>query len=181
MVGLYLRGLISWFERTSPATPAVTTDWLQERIAAGGDVPLVIDTRAPVEFQVSHIAGAINLDFQADDDAIRGEVAPRLEGWSLSFVKRSASLRTRTLHVLGGVREVVCYCSVGYRSSLLAYRINRLLGDRVKAYNLVGSVFLWAEEGKPLVDGRGNPTESVHPYNWFFGASISRSKWKWQP
>ena len=75
-------------------------------------------------------------------------------------------------------KDIVCYCSVGYRSSILADRINAIDGGGGgSACNLEGSVFKWANEGREIVDSGGNATYFVHPYNWFFGLAVSPSKW----
>ena len=70
--------------------------------------------------------------------------------------------------------NVVCYCSVGYRSSALAqqlqYELEKPVYQDMKSklviYNLEGSIFKWANEGKDLEDNRGRKTVVVHPYNW---------------
>ena len=56
---------------------------------------------------------------------------------------------------------VVAYCSVGYRSAGLADGLGQRGYTRV--YNLEGSLFQWANEGRPLVDADG-PVNVVHPY-----------------
>ena len=57
---------------------------------------------------------------------------------------------------------IVVYCSVGYRSSILAKKLQ----DRgfTKVYNLEGSIFKWANEGRPLVQGQ-TTVHKVHPYD----------------
>lgn len=98
--------------------------------------PVLLDAREPGEFAVSHLPGAIRVD----PEATAGEVREK--------VKDGAS--------------VVVYCSVGYRSSELAKRLTDA-GFR-DVQNLEGSIFKWANEGRPLM--RANqPAETVHPYN----------------
>ena len=75
--------------------------------------------------------------------------------------------------------NVVCYCSIGYRSSILANRINAIGAGN--ASNLEGSMFKWANEGREIVDFGGNTTHFVHPYNWLFGLATSPSKWLYEP
>ena len=38
-----------------------------------------------------------------------------------------------------------------------------------KVYNLEGSLFKWANEGRAMVDDKGEPTVYAHPYNTMFG------------
>jgi rhodanese-related sulfurtransferase len=61
---------------------------------------------------------------------------------------------------------IVVYCSAGYRSS----RVSRWLGRQgfTNVRNLEGSLFAWANEGRPMVSETGAAKE-VHPYNEFWG------------
>jgi hypothetical protein len=72
--------------------------------------------------------------------------------------------------------QVVCYCSVGYRSSRLAVKLNKL--GISNAVNLKGSIFKWCNEGRELVDGRGSKMQAAkaHPYNTVFGKVCSASQ-----
>lgn len=90
-----------------------------------------------------------------------------------------------SLLVLGGscenVVNVVCYCSVGYRSSYLAQQllceldkpVYQELKSKVVVYNLEGSIFKWANEGKDLEDNRGRKTIVAHPYNVVWGKLLN--------
>jgi len=102
--------------------------------------PLILDTRGPEEFQVSHLGNAI----QADSYDKAAQV-----------IKRA-----------GGSKTVVLYCSVGYRSSQIGQQLVRAGFPNV--YNLEGSIFKWANEGRPLV-GPDGPTTNVHPFNRKWG------------
>ena len=75
-------------------------------------------------------------------------------------------------------QPIVAYCSVGYRSSRLAEQLQTLGYNQI--WNLEGSIFQWANEGRPLVNHQ-QPTRTVHPYskNWqwllketFHGTSV---------
>jgi rhodanese-related sulfurtransferase len=114
----------------------------------GREAPLLLDARAPEEYAVSHLDGA-----------------------------RLAPGRAEALAALAGVphtRPVVVYCSVGWRSSALADQLRREGFERV--YNLEGSIFQWANEGRPVVrDGR--PVAAVHPYDASWGRLLRRDLW----
>ena len=59
-------------------------------------------------------------------------------------------------------RFIIVYCSVGYRSSELA---NILLKKGfTKVYNLEGSIFKWANEGREIYQG-DQLVNTVHPFN----------------
>jgi hypothetical protein len=61
---------------------------------------------------------------------------------------------------------IVVYCSVGYRSSVLARKLQDMGVTRV--YNLEGSIFKWANEERPLVRN-GDTVQKVHPYDAYWG------------
>ena len=60
---------------------------------------------------------------------------------------------------------IVVYCSIGYRSSRLA---QQLAAAGYSAANLEGSLFQWANEGRPLA-ASGQLTCQIHPYSAIWG------------
>ena len=62
-------------------------------------------------------------------------------------------------------RPIVVYCSVGYRSARLG---EKLQASGYRVTNLEGSLFQWANEGRPLQSASG-PTQQVHPYSRLWG------------
>lgn len=105
----------------------------------GRPQPVVLDARTADEYAVSHLAGALRID------PYRPLLRP-LRG----FPKDTA---------------IVIYCSVGYRSARVAHWLAGQGYSRV--YNLEGSLFQWANEGRPVFRNDWPITE-VHPYdpNW---------------
>jgi rhodanese-related sulfurtransferase len=101
------------------------------------DQPMLVDVRTPEEFAVSRIPGARNV--------------PTGEGFVATFAAVSLE------------REIVLYCSVGYRSSSAAISLHRAGYRRVR--NLEGSIFEWANSGHPLEKPNGSPTRLVHPFD----------------
>ncbi|MEM7099419.1 MAG: rhodanese-like domain-containing protein [Pseudomonadota bacterium] len=102
-----------------------------------GEIVLV-DVRQPEEYMVSHIPGAIHM---TDLERLG------------SFVKSQD-------------KQVVLYCSVGYRSAETVQSLRDQGIDGVS--NFAGSIFDWANHGLPLKNASG-PTDRVHPYSWFWG------------
>ena len=128
---------------TFPDVPHLTTRQLADK-QSRGDPVLLLDARTAEEFRVSHIDGAVPATtIRAALDAIK------------------ADSRQPT---------VVVYCSVGYRSSRLVSRLQtRGIED---VFNLEGSLFRWANEGRPL--SRGDlPAKSVHPYDDDWGELLN--------
>lgn len=140
------RGVAGWAVDRMVATEfedveQIDTETLNARLEASAP-PLVLDIRTADEFAHSHLPGAVRIDPDADP----GEV----------------------LGALDRDRPIVVYCSVGYRSSAFAQRMQAAGFTRVS--NLEGSIFRWVNEGRPLVDNQGHETQRVHPYGspWDF-------------
>ncbi len=122
--------------------PAVEEISIDAFMKLGRDSVLLVDVRAPEEYEVSHLEGAVNL---VDAPAVleRARVA--------------------------GSPPVVVYCSVGYRSARIADEMRRLGYADVK--NLEGSIFAWANRGMP-VQNAGGVTGAVHPYDDSWGGLL---------
>lgn len=102
--------------------------------------PLLLDTRRPEEYAVSHLEGAMRAESPEEAERL-------LQGQPTD-------------------RPVVLYCSVGYRSSRLARQL--MQAGYTQVYNLEGSIFAWANEGRVVVDETG-PVHKVHPYDERWG------------
>lgn len=126
--------------REWPGVPQMTTAELARRFGEKGGRPVLIDTRAREEYAVSHLPGAVWAETPAQIRAALRDVPPE--------------------------RAVVLYCSVGVRSSKAAAEL--MLEGRGNVFNLRGSIFQWANEGRP-VESEGKPATRVHPYNRKWG------------
>ncbi len=104
--------------------------------------PLLLDVREPQEFAVSHLR-----------DARR--VPPNLADVTTLHIERGAT--------------VVVYCSVGLRSAALFTRLRA--GGARNVYNLLGGIFEWANQGRPLYRG-ATRAYCVHPYDRLWGTLI---------
>jgi rhodanese-related sulfurtransferase len=124
-------------------------------LMTSAEPPLLLDYRTRAEYEVSHLPGAI---WVADLKSARAQIA---------------KVRGSTPQ-----RKVVLYCSVGYRSADLATQLQKLpdKGYAQELYNLKGSLFLWANEGRPFVrtqsDGGEIPAALVHPYSAGWGTLL---------
>jgi len=98
---------------------------------------VILDTREPYEFAISHIPGAINVGYDNFD------------------IKNLPELDKDT--------KVVVYCSIGYRSEKIGEKLQKKGIKNIQ--NLYGSLFEWANQGYPLVDEMGKTTKKVHTYN----------------
>ncbi len=140
----------NYLRKEFPGVEHISTGSLSTMLRAheAGLEPLeLIDCRSLEEFRVSHIPGAVNL-------ATTQEIIEYLK-------ERNVAENA----------HVVVYCSVGARSARLAIDLQKAGLNGVK--NVVGSIFSWANEGRPLVDGAGHPTGKVHPYNRFWAKQLT--------
>lgn len=114
--------------------------------------PVLLDVRTEKEFAVSHLRSAI-----------------RVEGDPILQLNQLG---------IGTDAPIVVYCSVGYRSSELAEKLQAAGFRNVR--NLEGSIFAWAHAGLPLENAEG-ATSGVHPFNILWGRLLERSRWRWMP
>lgn len=105
--------------------------------------PIVLDTRTEQEYAVSHIYEA-----------------------QLVTSEQTNIIDTNTLNLN---TPIVTYCSIGYRSAVIAAKLQKAGYKNV--YNLEGSIFKWVNEGKPVYQNR-QIVRQVHPYNQFWGYLI---------
>ena len=120
---------------------------------------VLIDARSLEEHSVSHIKNSFHVPDDISD--------ANLEAFLLQ--------NTRNLEQKEEDVRIVCYCSVGYRSSDMARRISKLMQPDNKVigiHNMEGSLFKWANENRPMVTPSGEPTVYVHPFNALFGAVL---------
>ncbi|KAA9339937.1 rhodanese-like domain-containing protein [Hymenobacter busanensis] len=108
---------------------------------------VLLDTRTPAEYAVSHLQGARLID---------------AEQFSPAAVRDLARDQT-----------VVVYCSVGARSQRIGEEL-RALGFR-DVRNLYGGLFEWVNQGLPVYDAHG-PTQRVHPYSALWGIWLKRGE-----
>ena len=142
-----------------PGVAQLSTDSLQTWLDEPGQAqtgqeqvgrPLLLDVREKEEYEVSHLK-----------DAVR------------------AASEQEALKALEGIppdRPVVLYCSVGYRSSEMAGFLQKRGYEKV--YNLEGSIFAWANEGKPVYRGEER-VQVVHPYDRVWGKLLKKVLRSW--
>lgn len=132
MLGLLYKGTVPTIQ------PAALATLLHEAPATGSanTSVLLLDTRTPAEYQVSHLRGARFVDFE--------------------------NFRKLELKNVARTRPVVVYCTVGARSEQVGSWL-REQGFR-DVRNLYGGIFQWMNEGQTVVNAQG-PTTDVHPYS----------------
>jgi rhodanese-related sulfurtransferase len=126
-----------------PDVRSLPAEVLAAWLASEREPPVLLDVRTAEEYAVSHLAGALRVDPETEPAALPAALA------------RTA--------------PVVAYCSVGYRSSALAARLQE--AGFTAVYNLEGSLFAWANAGRPVYRG-GTRVREVHPYNTLWGTLL---------
>jgi len=75
---------------------------------------------------------------------------------------------------LSGQKEVITYCSVGYRSSMIA---EKLMNNGIQnVRSLEGGIFEWANRGHPVFSGNGTTEDLakyVHPFDKKWGKFLN--------
>lgn len=129
-----------------PDIPFVSTEALA-RSLSGDHAPTLIDVRSAKEFAVSRLPGSHRAESVAEVQSLN--LAPST--------------------------PIVVYCSVGYRSGMLARKLRAAGFTNVR--NLEGSLFAWANENRPMVNDFG-PADGAHPFNIWWGRYLDKSKWQ---
>lgn len=114
---------------------------------------VLLDAREMNEYAVSHIENAYYVGYDA---------------FSLDAVKDISKDKT-----------VVVYCSVGYRSGLVAKQL--LDAGYTDVYNLYGGIFDWTNYGLPVVNSENKEVEQVHPYNTMWGFWVNKYEKRYEP
>lgn len=142
-------GIIKDIHSTFPTVKHISTEELQEWLTAKDTAkPVLIDRRERVEYDVSHLQGAIYANDREE---------------ALTIIKQA-----------GKDRRIVIYCSVGYRSSVLARQLGK--AGFTNIYNLEGSIFKWANEGRPVYRG-DREVHFVHPFDSKWRIFLDRKLW----
>lgn len=102
---------------------------------------LLLDTRSEEEYEVSHISGSQLVDFK-------------------SFQQNPQALFDRLKEPAGNHAAIITYCSVGYRSAVVAEAVQKKYPSAA-VYNLKGGLFLQSENTK--LEGR--KPDLVHGYD----------------
>ena len=105
---------------------------------------VVLDVREKGEFEVSRLKNAIWIGYDDFD------------------ISRIDSIDKE--------REIIVYCSVGYRSSKIGEELIESGFKNVK--NLYGGIFKWANENRPIYNDSSQTTE-VHAYNRKWGQFLT--------
>lgn len=116
--------------------PVIQAEELSHKIEGNAKI-ILLDTRSPKEFNVSHLPNALFLDYD--------------------------NFNSKKVEQLDRNTKVIVYCSVGYRSERIGEKLLKMGFKDVK--NLYGGIFDWVNKGNTVVNQSGVATDSVHTYN----------------
>lgn len=102
---------------------------------------ILLDTREKREYEVSHLQNARWVGFEKFDLK------------NVSNIPKDAN--------------IVVYCSIGVRSGKIGEKLMQAGFKNV--HNFYGSIFEWVNQGNPVYDMAGKPTNKIHGYNWKWG------------
>lgn len=119
--------------------PQIKTEQLKKKLS-DSQKPVLLDTRSPEEYQVSHLPGAIFIDYD------------HFEPKDVISINKNA--------------DVVVYCTVGARSEKIGEKLLEMGFANVQ--NLYGGIFQWVNEDGAIVNKKNQPTDSVHTYSWLW-------------
>jgi rhodanese-related sulfurtransferase len=140
----YALMLSSMYKNT---VPTISQSSLSEKLRAKPEEVVLLDSRAPKEYKVSHLKGARFINYD--------------------------NVKDRDLQALPKDKTLVVYCSVGYRSERIGERLKALGFKNV--YNLYGGIFEWVNQGQPIVNAQG-PTQKVHAYSKAWGIWLNKGE-----
>lgn len=100
---------------------------------------LFLDARETIEFNISHIQGAIHIGYN-------------------KFNPNTLLKTVKDKNVF-----IIVYCSIGVRSEKIGEKLLKL--GYTNVYNLYGGIFEWKNTGYKVIDNLGRETEIVHPFS----------------
>ncbi|ESO87686.1 hypothetical protein LOTGIDRAFT_166268 [Lottia gigantea] len=152
-----LKGIAAKFNNVQHISTSTLSDWLESQ----PENVILLDTRPDIEYNISHLKGARRIDYESDE----------IENILQSLPQNNQTDSKENV-------KVVCYCSIGYRSSLMAKKLQQHFkqqsGTKPEIYNLEGSLFKWANEKREMVDQNNQPTVYAHPYNSLWGKLLDK-------
>nr|CAB3263211.1 uncharacterized protein LOC104266301 [Phallusia mammillata] len=170
---LGMRITLAGIRQRFSAVPQISTDELyslfySEETRDNNKKLLLLDVRTQEERDISQFKDAVFVDYDKPKSENVENIRRKINEILSSFSSPECCL------------YVVAYCAVGYRSCDI---INQLLphydSQQIKLYNLEGSIFKWANEGRPVVTNDNQPIKFVHPFNSVWGKLLNVDLRKW--
>jgi rhodanese-related sulfurtransferase len=107
---------------------------------------ILLDARELEEYELSHLQDAVWVGYNDFD-------LDRLQG-------------------IENHDSIIVYCSIGYRSEVIANRLKEAGYSNV--FNFYGGIFEWSNQGHDVVDEDGQKTEQVHAFDRKWGVWLNK-------
>ncbi|RBW59276.1 rhodanese-like domain-containing protein [Tenacibaculum sp. E3R01] len=104
------------------------------------DQIILLDSREPKEYKVSHINNAICVGY---------------DHFNIKETIKKLPVNKNT--------KIIVYCSLGIRSEDIAEKLKKI--GYTNIYNLYGGIFEWKNQGNQVVNKQQNTTEKIHTFN----------------
>ncbi len=109
----------------------------------------LLDTREASEFSISHLQNAIYTGH---------------EEFNLNQIQ----------HKIKKQDTIVVYCSIGVRSEQIGEKLQEAGFKNV--FNLYGGIFDWVNQGYPVYNQQGKPTQKIHAYDRFWSRYLEKGQ-----
>jgi rhodanese-related sulfurtransferase len=109
---------------------------------------VLLDTREKREYEVSHLKDAHWVGFE--------------------------NFNLKSVAAIPKDANIVVYCSIGVRSGKIGEKL--MQAGFTNVHNFYGSIFEWVNQGNPVYDMTGKPTNKIHGYNWKWGVWCNKGE-----
>ena len=109
---------------------------------------VLLDTREKREYEVSHLKDAHWVGFE--------------------------NFNLKSVAAIPKDANIVVYCSIGVRSGKIGEKL--MQAGFTNVHNFYGSIFEWVNQGNPIYDMTGKPTNKIHGYNWKWGVWCNKGE-----
>ena len=134
-------------ELNNESVPYITVDGLKSITSTY----VLLDTREPREFKVSHIENAICV------------------GYDYFNLKNTLKQLPKDK-----TKPIVVYCSLGVRSEDIGEKLQK--EGYTNVVNLYGGIFEWKNQGNEVVTFKKKPTEKIHTFNKEWSKWLKKGK-----
>jgi rhodanese-related sulfurtransferase len=121
------------------------TEWDVTQLKKDTSV-ILIDVRNKEEYEISHLKNSMNFP--------------------------QKKFKTEQISHNSKDKKIVLYCSVGYRSEMVAEKLNKAGYKNI--INLYGGIFEWVNRGFPIYDCDQKLTKKVHAYSRSWGIWLEK-------
>lgn len=121
-----------------------------EELAMPKTEVILLDSREPKEFKVSHLKGATCVGY---------------DNFDITSVEKQYPNKNE---------KIVVYCSLGIRSETVGEKLKK--AGYTNVHNLYGGIFEWKNKDFAIIDSEEKETEKVHTFNKDWSKWLTKGK-----